>query len=62
MMSVAIRLLPRSIPITTTPARQWEISIACGDGDVANDPMKKSLLRFMALVLGHEVPDRDRRG
>jgi hypothetical protein len=24
--------------------------------------MKKSLLRLMALVLGHEVPDRDRRG
>ena len=29
---------------------------------LANDLMKKSLLRFMALVLGHEVPDRDRRG
>jgi hypothetical protein len=29
---------------------------------LANDLMKKSLLRFMALVLGHEVPDRDRVG
>ncbi len=29
---------------------------------LAYDPMKKSLLRFMALVLGHEVPNRDRRG
>ena len=29
---------------------------------LANDLMKKSLLRLMALVLGHEVPDRDRVG
>ena len=29
---------------------------------LAHDPMKESLLRFTALVLGHEVPDRDRRG
>jgi hypothetical protein len=27
---------------------------------LANDLMKESLLRLMALVLGHEVPDRDR--
>ncbi len=27
---------------------------------LANDLMKESLLRFMALVLGHEVPHRDR--
>ncbi len=29
---------------------------------LANDLMKESLLRLMAFVLGHEVPDRDRRG
>jgi hypothetical protein len=27
---------------------------------LAHDLVKKSLLRLMALVLGHEVPDRDR--
>jgi hypothetical protein len=27
-----------------------------------HDLVKKGLLRFMALVLGHEVPDRDRSG
>jgi hypothetical protein len=29
---------------------------------LANDLMQESLLRFMALVLGHKVPDRDRVG
>ena len=29
---------------------------------LANDLMQKSLLRLTALVLGHEVPDRDRSG
>jgi hypothetical protein len=29
---------------------------------LAHDPMKESLLRFTALVLGHEVPDGDRVG
>ncbi len=29
---------------------------------LAHDLVKEGLLRFMALVLGHEVPDRDRRG
>ena len=29
---------------------------------LAHDLVKKSLLRLMALVLGHEIPDRDRRG
>jgi hypothetical protein len=28
---------------------------------LANDLMKEGLLRFMTLVLGHEVPDGDRR-
>ncbi len=27
-----------------------------------HDLVKKGLLRFMALVLGHEAPERDRRG
>ncbi len=27
-----------------------------------HDLVKKGLLRLMALVLGHEIPDRDRRG
>jgi len=29
---------------------------------LADDLMKKSLLRLTALVLGHEIPDRDRVG
>jgi hypothetical protein len=29
---------------------------------LAYDPVKKSLLRLMAFVLGHEVPVRDRVG
>jgi hypothetical protein len=29
---------------------------------LANDLMKESLLRLMALVLSHEAPDRDRGG
>ena len=29
---------------------------------LAHDLMKESLLRFKALVLGHEIPDRDRVG
>ena len=29
---------------------------------LADDLVKEGLLRLMPLVLGHEVPDRDRRG
>ncbi len=29
---------------------------------LAHDLMKKSLLRLMTLILGHEIPDRDRMG
>jgi len=29
---------------------------------LAHNLVKKSLLRLMALALGHEIPDRDRRG
>jgi hypothetical protein len=40
---------------------------ACGAREeacelLANDPMKKRLLRLMALVLGHEAPVGDRLG
>jgi hypothetical protein len=31
------------------------------EGLVAGDPVQEGLLRLVALVHGHEVPDRDRR-
>ena len=41
-------------PLSVHGARQEAFEL------LANDLVKKSLLRFMARGLGHEVPDRDR--
>ena len=46
----------RSVTVSVLGAREKTCEL------LAKDLMKESLLRLTVLVLGHEVPDRDRVG